>query len=693
MHLHPGTLLQGGKYRIVRALGQGGFGITYEAEQVVLMRTVAIKEFFMKDYCDRENETSHVSIPTENSRYLVDTFKNKFIKEAQMIASLKNPHIVSIYDVFEENGTAYYVMEYLNNGSLINLVKKQGPLPEADAIKYITQIGEALSYLHERSFLHLDVKPSNILFNDDGETVLIDFGISKHYDETGGQTSTTPVGISKGYAPIEQYQQGSILKFSPATDIYSLGATLFFLLTGNTPPEAAEVNEDGIPDLGNTVSLATKDAINAAMAPKRKERPQSVKAFLTLLQKNVSSKPSSNESLSSEPSMECGPSLQDESTVIVAIPESNNPAALSEADEVSQAVNINANQMAVKNVLSFVLLVLGILLIMLLLFWPLSGNKRGSSTHNKPRETYTVKEDTMIINSGTNLINFTDVGGVKELSLYKNFAEGWSCYSPDWCRVDSTSTSGMITISCEKNLGNSPRRVSIVFFKTGSTHILARLTVRQDCRGTDKDNARPESQTGESKATSIQIPESIRKQVRVGESFSIDYSIIPLSASSRKVSWSSSDNAVASVAPDGRIVAKKSGVTTITAVADDARATCNLEIQIVSSVDSTSQSDSDLERVPTFQGGDSSTFALWVNSHLRYPEEAKENGVQGTVQLSFTIDVDGSVTDVKVIRGVDPVLDAEAVRVVSLSPKWTPAYQFGRYVRFTYTFPIIFRLE
>ena len=284
MILLTGSTLQGGKYQIIRALSQGGFGITYEAEQIALHRRVAIKEFFMKEYCDRDPTTSHVSLGISGgSKELVDKFRTKFIREAQMIAGLDNPHIIKIHDIFEENGTAYYVMPFLNGGSLADKVKQNGPMPEQEALGCIKQIGDALDYLHKKNILHLDVKPSNVLLNVAGGAVLIDFGISKHYDEVGSQTSTTPVGISKGYAPMEQYQQGSITKFSAATDIYSLGATLYFLLTGQTPPEAADVYEEGMPVINGLISGRTYAAIKAAMEPKRKARPQSIRAFLYLL--------------------------------------------------------------------------------------------------------------------------------------------------------------------------------------------------------------------------------------------------------------------------------------------------------------------------------------------------------------------------------------------------------------------------
>ena len=283
MKLKPGTLLQGGKYRIEKVLGQGGFGITYLAEQIGLSRNVAVKEFFMKELCNRDDDTSHVSVPSVGSRDMVDRFRQKFIKEAQTIASMDNHHIIRIIEIFEENGTAYYVMEYLSGGSLAERIPSGG-LPESEVLGYILHVAEALSYIHSEKILHLDVKPSNILFRKNEEAVLIDFGISKHYDDDGGsQTSSTPVGVSRGYAPLEQYKKGGVAQFSPATDIYSLGATLYKLLTGKTPPDADDIYEDGVPDLPPSVSSSLRNAVQQAMSPRRKDRPQSVEEFLELL--------------------------------------------------------------------------------------------------------------------------------------------------------------------------------------------------------------------------------------------------------------------------------------------------------------------------------------------------------------------------------------------------------------------------
>ena len=281
--LNSGSLLQSGRYRIERVLGQGGFGITYLATHTGFDQKVALKEFYMKELCVRNEETSFVTLGTGESSATVERFRGKFLKEARNLFRLNHKHIVRVLDIFEENGTAYFAMEYAEGGSLSQKVKAEGALPEAVATRYILQVAEALAYLHEQKMNHLDVKPANIMLNNEDDAVLIDFGLAKQYDATGGQTSTTPAGISEGYAPMEQYKLGGVAEFTPETDIYALGATFFKLLTGVTPPSAQDVFEDGVPVetlRQHGVSEAAIAVIEQAMKPSMKVRMNSAKAFV-----------------------------------------------------------------------------------------------------------------------------------------------------------------------------------------------------------------------------------------------------------------------------------------------------------------------------------------------------------------------------------------------------------------------------
>ena len=282
--LQPNSTLQGGKYRIIEKLGQGGFGITYLAENTLLLGKVAIKEFFFKEYCNRDDSTSRVTIPTSGNREIVERFKQKFIKEARTIFSLNHPNIVRILDVFEENGTAYYVMDYIEGESLGDMVKRRGAIPEAEALGYVKDAASALEYIHSKNINHLDIKPGNLMKRkEDGSIIVIDFGVAKQYDLATSQgTTTTPVGISHGYSPLEQYSENGVQTFSPQSDVYALAATLFKLLTGNTPPEATNIQDEGLPVAELQEKQISRPVISAiAMAMKgRYERTQSVAEFV-----------------------------------------------------------------------------------------------------------------------------------------------------------------------------------------------------------------------------------------------------------------------------------------------------------------------------------------------------------------------------------------------------------------------------
>ena len=282
LSLSIGSTLQNGKYEIVKVLGQGGFGITYLAIHTLLDKKVAIKEFFPKDFCDRDSDTSHITLGTSSSAGLVSKLRVKFVKEAKNIAKLNHPNIVPIQDIFEENNTAYYLMDYIEGESLGDIIKRNGALTEERAIHYIRQIALAIDYMHSKSMNHLDIKPGNIMIRkSDDMPILIDFGTSKQYDEDGSQTSTMAPGFTHGYAPIEQYKPGGVSTFTPQTDIYALGATLYALLTGKKPPHYSEILEEGLPSLGNNISKSVAEGVEHAMEVRKNKRPSTISEFLS----------------------------------------------------------------------------------------------------------------------------------------------------------------------------------------------------------------------------------------------------------------------------------------------------------------------------------------------------------------------------------------------------------------------------
>lgn len=279
--LPDGASLQEGKYVIIKPLGQGGFGITYLAKHARLNRVVAIKEFFMKGLCSRSG--SNMIITDALNKEMIDRCLKKFIREAQTISSLDNEFILSIHDIFEENNTAYYVMDYIDGMNLHDFVKTHGPLSQEEALSYIHAIGYALSYVHSKQYNHLDVKPANILIrNSDGHPFLIDFGVSKHFDDEGLETTTNLIGVSPGFSPIEQYH--GIHEFSPQSDVYSLAATLYYLLTAKVPESPGKKQEE----MPASIHSCIREAVSHAMEVKEENRFSSIKEFLDSTIGNIS---------------------------------------------------------------------------------------------------------------------------------------------------------------------------------------------------------------------------------------------------------------------------------------------------------------------------------------------------------------------------------------------------------------------
>lgn len=289
--LCKGITLQRGKYTIVKSLGQGSFGITYLATTKLTMMgklgqmdttvNVAIKEFFMSEMNSRSKDGSSIE---GSSGSLFSNYRQKFKKEAENLSKLNHPNIVNVLDVFDENNTTYYVMQYIDGQSLDDYILQQNGIKEGKAISILKEIGKAVQYMHSNKMLHLDLKPKNVMLDKDGKVYLIDFGLSKQYDSKGEPESSTKVGAgTPGYAPIEQanYREGK--GFPVTMDVYALGGTMFKMLTGVRPPEASDILNDGFPlyELQeHKISDRVSASVARAMVPAKKDRYQTVEDFL-----------------------------------------------------------------------------------------------------------------------------------------------------------------------------------------------------------------------------------------------------------------------------------------------------------------------------------------------------------------------------------------------------------------------------
>lgn len=288
--LQVGTILHG-TYKIESYLSSGGFGNTYLAKNIEFDETYAIKEFFVKGVCQRDGNSTTISVSNAENTNSFEQQREKFKKEARRLRSLSNPHIVKVYDLFEENGTAYYVMDYVDGENLSARLKRtNAPLAESEVRNYLNQILDGLEAIHNKGMFHLDIKPANIMVDSHDVAKLIDFGASKQQSTVGGATMSTGISYTNGYAPSEQMAQ-SYDKFGPWTDFYALGATMYKLLTNQDPPSVSDLSEDETEDKHlalpmPNVSEEMKKLVVWMMQEKRLKRPKNVGEIRRILQQS-----------------------------------------------------------------------------------------------------------------------------------------------------------------------------------------------------------------------------------------------------------------------------------------------------------------------------------------------------------------------------------------------------------------------
>ncbi len=243
-YLEPGTILHA-QYRINGVIGQGGFGITYDGTDLKLDMHVAIKEYFPNPMANRQTTVSLEVTCNAGTKGLYEKGMKNFLDEAKNMAKYAGEeNFVAVHDYFAENNTAYIIMEFVEGHNLKQYLQQYGRLPIETVMVIIMPVMNALEKIHSKGMIHRDISPSNIMILPDGRVRLLDFGAAKEVSlETVNMTTMSAV-FKYGYSPIEQLTHG--MKQGPYTDIYALCATIYEMLTGNTPPSPFQRAYEGV---------------------------------------------------------------------------------------------------------------------------------------------------------------------------------------------------------------------------------------------------------------------------------------------------------------------------------------------------------------------------------------------------------------------------------------------------------------
>ena len=661
-HLQPNTTLQGGKFRIERVLGQGTFGITYlattttkakavisgdlgeiEEEGEVIIK-VAIKEFFMNDLNKRSSDGSRIE---ESSSQLVKDYRKKFRREAENLSHLNHSNIVKVLEVFDANNTTYYAMRYINGQSLDEYISTKGKLDEEEAIRIIKPIAEALQYMHDSKMLHLDLKPKNIMLDKNLKPYIIDFGLSKQYDENGDPESSTTIGLgTPGYAPIEQANYKQDGSFPATLDVYALGATLYKMLTGETPPDASTVFNEGLPALPDTISQSTRDAINQAMQPRKKDRPKSINTFLELL--------------NNEPTADNCIQNRDE-TIISGFDEETILDIGNDKKEESPSPRIPKGKTVKDYTMIYMLSSIGLIVVFLLAF--LFFVKHSPSNDSADESASLAQENSNIVHlmeyktsfgschySGP-VDNESNPNGIGEAFFFNN--RDYEYYKGNFNHGTISGKDGYLKFAngdvFEGEFLNNELYYGKITYSKDESYFIGSFKNDKPHEGTKYDKKGEAIETDHSSTTK----KNNTQQEAVSSSNSRQ---THTDTANHQNHTSQSNNTVSEETIDNEIY------------------------QVV-------------DQMPVFPEGGMNGLKSYLSANIRYPANAAENGVQGTVTVQFVVNRDGSIVDVSLLRRTDPDLDREAIRVVNSMPKWKPGMHHGKPVRVRYTMPINFRLQ
>lgn len=717
--LAPGTKLNG-RYVIERVIGQGGFGITYYARHEMLMHVYAIKEFYISGYNTRDTVHNTVSLQGMKED-MYDKYKQRFVEEARTVVSLDHPNIVKVVDIFEENNTAYMVMPFVEGTSLQKLVEKNGGrLPYELTVNYMGQLSAAVGYIHSKHILHRDIKPDNVLITPDNRVILIDFGSAREFvnDKTQRQTSI----LTHGYAPPEQYS--SVSRKGNYTDIYALGGVYYFCLTGEVPAEATtrllEAGEGHDPlvepkVLNPSVSDSVNRTIVKAMALKPENRYQTVAEFMGDLLGNtgapqaetpkqtVEKKPEpekkqeyvsvfadsgkNNKKKAKQPEPAKEPEKKQEYKSVFDEPKPQ-PRSQQKSETPKEPKKKGKAGLWIGIGVAAALLVVVLVLVL--------GNKHTSDFDELPGVFSVGPNKTVVFAKGNLQVKTSPF----KYRLAKNQYDilGEQSSSNDWTdlldfafsdshfenngKIWRTLTADEWSYLINRNRGCVHAEIDGVYglvifpdnweyyVDVDEKDLLLHIKRKSDWNSFYEENG------------AVFLPAYVNgEEVFYRTSSYRDYNAAYLF---NLESMDPYDWDYLSTGACVRLVREYSG----------------FDYDVVDEVWPEYEEDEIeeeevfmvVEEMPEFPGGTAKLYE-YLQNNLKYPMGARENDIQGKVFVNFVVEKDGSISNVKVLRGIGGGCDEEAVRVVQSLPKFNPGKQRGNPVRVQYTLPIVFKLQ
>ncbi len=699
-HLQPNTTLQGGKYRIERVLGQGGFGNTYVGYNTEFEETVAIKEFFMKGVTERDETTSVVSVSNADNVQQFEEQREKFKKEALRIRKLDNSHIVKVHDLFEENGTTYYVMDFVEGENLSQRLKRTGkPMAERKVREIFLQLLDALKAVHDAGMWHLDIKPANIMLDKNDNVKLIDFGASKQLNaQKGGATTSTAISYTNGYAPREQMEQ-NYDKFGPWTDIYALGATLYNLLTNKRPPMPSDIDDDISEDKHNalpfpaTTSTEMKQLVVQMLQTNRMKRPQTIDDISVPSGKKVNKIVESGET-----TLLVSPDNKSEEETIV-VPTDNKPVYQPQGkkeDKSEEYVSYLDEEPSWKEKLrdywwnlKGIIIIVSCLSVTSILGFCLKTCDRITGWDKPQVESEAPSEDNIIPQS-------VDLGLSVEWASFnigaRNPYETGDYYW--WASANPIKNESDTQILFDwDETGQSFKKYNNLGMLILPEDDVAHKTLGGGWRVPTPD----ELNELVTKCTWEEAEYMDMKGYNVignnGNKIFLPYVGNPENAYWMG-SYMSNSMSPNNVAYFYSLVFSDKTMKEIGLI-DEKVKICVMEVARNSAAVVRPVKDMAydvVEVMPEYPGG-SEALSKYLSESIKYPEEAEEKGIEGKVILTFIVEKDGSISEIEVVNPVNPLLDNEAVRVIKAMQGWTPGKQNGKTVRVKYTIPVTFKLQ